>query len=192
MTDGAAVARRFALDPALVEELLLDFQAFGRVERVGFADLTGWSLTAAGRHEDERLLATELDETGTRADVTQAYEAFRTLNGRLLTLITKWQLRPTLRDELAANDHSDWAWDEDVLKGLARVGRLLEPQGAQLAKALARFDGYPARFTAALDRVDQGDRRWVDQTKIDSCHTVWFELHEDLLATLGIDRGTAA
>jgi hypothetical protein len=24
---------------------------------------------------------------------------------------------------------------------------------------------------------------------IDSCHTVWFELHEDLLATLNIERG---
>jgi len=32
-------------------------------------------------------------------------------------------------------------------------------------------------------------RRWVDAIGIDSCHTVWFQLHEDLLATLGIPRG---
>jgi hypothetical protein len=25
----------------------------------------------------------------------------------------------------------------------------------------------------------------------DSCHTVWMELHEDLLATLGLERGTS-
>ncbi|MDQ1375434.1 MAG: hypothetical protein QOJ09_2772, partial [Actinomycetota bacterium] len=25
---------------------------------------------------------------------------------------------------------------------------------------------------------------------IDSYHTVWFELHEDLLSTLGIERGS--
>ncbi|MEK8226978.1 hypothetical protein NKG05_14185 [Oerskovia sp. M15] len=31
---------------------------------------------------------------------------------------------------------------------------------------------------------------WVDRTDVDSCHRVWFELHEDLVATLGIDRGT--
>jgi hypothetical protein len=24
---------------------------------------------------------------------------------------------------------------------------------------------------------------------VDSCHTVWMELHEDLMATLGIQRG---
>jgi len=25
---------------------------------------------------------------------------------------------------------------------------------------------------------------------MDSCHTVWMELHEDLLATLGLERGS--
>ena len=36
-----------------------------------------------------------------------------------------------------------------------------------------------------------GRRKWVDEPKIDSCHTVWFELREDLhlLATLGLERG---
>jgi hypothetical protein len=29
----------------------------------------------------------------------------------------------------------------------------------------------------------------VDSPLIDSFHTVWFELHEHLLATLGIERG---
>jgi hypothetical protein len=40
-----------------------------------------------------------------------------------------------------------------------------------------------------LRRVDRGERRWVDAPRIDSCHTVWFELHEDLLASLGLERG---
>ncbi len=55
--------------------------------------------------------------------------------------------------------------------------------------ALQRFDGYADRFTAALERVLHGNRAWVDQTGIDSCHTVWIELHEDLLSTLGLERG---
>jgi hypothetical protein len=32
----------------------------------------------------------------------------------------------------------------------------------------------------------------VDRTDVDSCHRVWFELHEDLVATLGIDRRTSS
>jgi hypothetical protein len=37
-----------------------------------------------------------------------------------------------------------------------------------------------------------GDRPWVDGSDRDSCHTVWFQLHEDLLATLGLRRGDEA
>lgn len=38
------------------------------------------------------------------------------------------------------------------------------------------------RLAAELGRVDGHDR--------DSCHIVWIQFHEDLLATLGIPRGT--
>ena len=56
--------------------------------------------------------------------------------------------------------------------------------------SLHRFAGYPERYSAALDRVDRGERAWVAQPTIESCHTVWMELHEDLLATLGLERGS--
>jgi hypothetical protein len=55
---------------------------------------------------------------------------------------------------------------------------------------LARFRGYDDRFTAALARVEQGELTWVARPRVDSCHTVWMELHEDLIATLGIRRGS--
>ena len=58
-----------------------------------------------------------------------------------------------------------------------------------LSLALPRFAGSSERYAAALDRAARGEHAWVAQPKIDSCHTVWMELHEDLLATLGLDRG---
>ena len=67
-----------------------------------------------------------------------------------------------------------------------RLGSL----GQQLAAALERFSGYSERYSAALAKVDRGERAWVDQARADSCHTVWMELHEDLLATLGLGRGS--
>jgi hypothetical protein len=42
----------------------------------------------------------------------------------------------------------------------------------------------------ALERTRAGDADWFTKPTIDSYHTVWFELHENLLATLGIERGT--
>lgn len=44
-------------------------------------------------------------------------------------------------------------------------------------------------FAAARTRAEAGERAFVDRTDVGSCHRVWFELHEDLIATLGIDRG---
>lgn len=80
--------------------------------------------------------------------------------------------------------------DERALGTLASLGRALAGLGGELAGRLARFDGYAARYAAALGRVDRGERRWVDSPEVDSCHTVWVQLHEDLLATLGLARGS--
>jgi hypothetical protein len=37
-----------------------------------------------------------------------------------------------------------------------------------------------------------GAREWFTRPVIDSYHTVWFELHEDLLSTLGLARASEA
>ena len=68
--------------------------------------------------------------------------------------------------------------------------RRLGPLCAELTAALERFAGYDERYAAALARAEAGQLRWVDGTGVDSCHTVWIQLHEDLLSTLGIDRST--
>src|SRR5512133_723224 len=73
MADATAVARRFQLDPDVSEELLLDFEANGWIQRVQFADISGWALTDAGRAEDERRLGAELDQCGARSTVVTAY-----------------------------------------------------------------------------------------------------------------------
>ena len=190
MADTAAVAERFALDRVLVEDLLLDYEAFGWVSRVHLADVDGWALRAAGRIENERRLAAELDQTGTRSEIIAAHEAFLGLNSRFLAAVTSWQVRPIPTDPLAANDHSDAFWDKQVLDDLHVLARGLRPVGEHLTATLERFAGYPERYAVALDRVDRGERFWVAQPKIDSCHTVWMELHEDLLATLGLERGS--
>jgi hypothetical protein len=189
MADAVTAAARFELDPELVHELLLDFEAFGWVSRVRFADVEGWALTSRGRAEDERRLAAELDKTGTRSDVVAAHDAFVVLNSRFLAAITNWQIRPEPADPMAANDHSDARWDERVLHDLGHLRTELEPVSEQLMSALQRFAGYTERYASALDKATDGERAWVSQPTIDSCHTVWMELHEDLLATLGLERG---
>jgi hypothetical protein len=183
------IAGRFRLDAAEVGELLLDYEARGWVRHHEFAGSAGWSLTDAGRAENERRLAAELDRAGARGTVAGVHAAFVPLNRRLGTACTNWQIRPTRADPMAFNDHTDWPWDEQVLRTLASVGRSFGELCGRLVECLARFDGYLARFTDALGNVDRGQRAWVDGPDRESCHIVWIQFHEDLLATLGIPRG---
>jgi hypothetical protein len=190
LADEAEVASRFDLDRPETDELLLDYEAYGWVTRSDFAGTTGWSMTAAGRQEDERRLADELHATRALEAVHDAYRDFLPYNARLLKACTDWQLRPTRTDPLAANDHSDIRWDQHVLAELATLGDELAALGAVLGTRLERFQGYDRRFHTALTRALNGEPAWVTRPRADSCHTVWMELHEDLLATLGVERGS--
>lgn len=187
--DAPAIARRFELDPDQVEEHLLDAQAHGWVTHAAFAGTQGWSLTERGRAENERRLATELEPPDSEV-VRETYRHFLPLNASLLRACTDWQLKPTPDGRLMPNDHADPSWDAHVIHVLTGLGQALAPLIDRLTDVLVRFGGYDTRFTTALARVRDGDGAWVDRTDIDSCHRVWFELHEDLIATLGIDRRT--
>ncbi|MFF2780816.1 transcriptional regulator [Streptomyces sp. NPDC058052] len=189
MTTEAEAAARFGLDVDTVGELLLDLQAYGRVGRSSFAGTSGWSLTDAGRAEGERLLAEELAGSGYGPFVRERYETFLAYNARCLTACTDWQLRPDGSGRLAVNTHGDPVWDARILDELTVLGGVLDTLSAELGIRLLRLAGYGERFSAALARVRRGEFSWVDRPRADSCHTVWMELHEDLLATLGIARG---
>jgi hypothetical protein len=190
VADEVGVAGRFGLERGVTAELLLDFQAFGWIGWSEFAGSGGWSLTDAGRVENERQLADELDQAGGREVVQGVYEEFLPLNERLQRICTDWQIRPTATDALAFNDHSDPDWDRRVVDELSALAQTLHTVSARIGAVLDRLQGYDTRFAAALDRVRAGDGAWVDRTGADSCHTIWFELHEDLIATLGLTRAT--
>lgn len=76
-----------------------------------------------------------------------------------------------------------------MLRTLQSIGRRLVPLEEELTGQLSRFEGYSERYDTATARAWAGRREWVDGVGIDSCHVVWMELHEDLLATLGLQRG---
>ncbi|GAA1606515.1 MULTISPECIES: transcriptional regulator [Kribbella] len=176
--DTRAVAGRFDLDVSETQAALEDAQARDWTTYSSFAGTSGWSLTEDGRAENERLLKTE---GGTEA-VQEVYDEFLPLNALLQQACTDWQLKPTDEDPLAANDHEDPAWDAGVLDELRVLNAQLAPLNRRLTEVLPRFQGYDLRFSRALQN------QWIDRSDVDSCHRVWFELHEDLLATLGLTR----
>jgi hypothetical protein len=151
--------------------------------------LAGWSLTPAGRVEGAGRLADELAATGARQAVTAAYHQFLARNQRFLQVCTDWQMHPAAPGSAPRlNDHGDPAYDQGVIGGLRAIDGDIRLVCTDLAHALARFGHYGERFGRALRHVEAGDGDWFTRPVLDSYHTIWFELHEDLLATLGIER----
>ena len=150
-----------------------------------------YMLTPAGRAWlDERYPEAF---AGFRSDpeATAAYERFERVNRELLSLFTDWQMVPSAGGERLPNDHSDERYDHAIID---RLG----VQHERAEKVLDRFAGleqrlaiYRTRLDDAYDRVLAGKHDYVSAPRIDSYHTVWFELHEDLLRMLGREREEA-
>jgi hypothetical protein len=190
--ETAALAERLAVMGIAVDDvhvLLSRLELAGLVERRD-GTFPGWRLTADGRAEGERLLAVEVDTLGVRRPLTDAYDRFVALNGPLLRVCTDWQLRDADPAAPVVNDHRDEAFDRAVIDRLGGINDRALPVCDTLARHLGRFSMYRTRFTHAMDRIRAGDLTAVDTPLVDSYHSIWFELHDHLLATLGRDRAS--
>ena len=119
--------------------------------------------------------------------LTAAYERFEKVNTDLLALFTDWQTVPTGTTRVP-NDHHDKDYDRRIIDRLGDLHERAERVVGRCAEAQPRLGRYLERLEAAYDRVLAGDIDWVSGVRIDSYHTVWFELHEDLLRMLGRTR----
>jgi hypothetical protein len=148
--------------------------------------VSGWGLTSAGRARLAELAAADLDNQA-RARVDDCYRRFLPLNRGMLAACTDWQVRE-VDGSRVLNDHADAAYDADVLDRIFALHDEAGPLLCDLADAAPRFATYRPRLANAVARVRAGEYDWLVQPGIDSYHSIWFELHEDLLTTLGIER----
>ncbi len=186
MADTEGVAQDAGLLEDQAAAVLDELAEQGQVRYLDGKRAHGWMLLGPGRAEGERLVAAEIEEAGVRPRIHEEYESFLVLDPELKAVCTDFQMR----DSQTLNDHSDPEYDGAVIARLAEIDRGVQPVIARLADALDRFGHYGGRLGAALNRVMDGDIDWFTKPSVDSYHEVWFELHEDLLVTLGLDRET--
>ncbi|OJZ68899.1 MarR family transcriptional regulator [Mycobacterium paraffinicum] len=163
------------------------------VERLTAAGLLADGATVRITPGGRDRLAALLDEERRgvdRAAIAAAYDDFRSVNADFKALLTDWQLKGGPRG--TPNAHDDAAYDAAVLARLddvhARVLPIIDSVGAQLP----RLNSYASKLIAALNKVRDGDTAWLTRPLIDSYHTVWFELHEELISAVGLTREEAA
>jgi hypothetical protein len=140
----------------------------------GLASAQGeyFMATPKGLERDAEHSRTRLGD-GAAALATIYDERFLPVNGRFKTLATAWQERGEQIEliEEAADVH-------DVVTAILA-------DAAQYAPHLAR---YSERLDASMQDFLGGDGAALTAAVGVSYHNTWFELHEDLIATLGRSR----
>jgi pyruvate,orthophosphate dikinase len=128
-------------------------------------------LAPAARERLEELLAEE--RAGLDHDEVQAlYDEFTVVNADFKTLAHDWQA----------------SHQQSVLDRLPDIHARVTPVVDRLGERVPRLAPYSTRLQTALARVEAGDSDWLLKPLIDSYHTVWFELHEELISVCGLTR----
>lgn len=168
-----------ALVPEAAQDLLDQLTEAGYV-----AETNGrYKLTQDGKARLEGLLADE--RAGIDGDaILTAYHEFDGFNAEFKQLVTDWQLV----DGTTPNDHSDSEYDAKIVSRLADLHERFLPFMTRLVAVAPRLAAYPDRFSRALSKVQGGDHSWLAKPLADSYHTVWFELHEDLIGLANLSR----
>jgi len=165
---SAAAAHAAGVTLADARACLADAVTTGLVR----GDDDGFTLTATGRAELGALLARERRDRGA---LEARYDDFVATDGRLKAQIAAWQLAVVAAAAAALGE-------------LRAVAGEAVAVAERLAAVLPRLAPYARRLAAAADALARGDTRFVASPRVDSLHQVWFELHEDLLVTLGRER----
>jgi len=144
-------------------------------------------LTRAGQEHLNALLAEERARTDPAA-VVALYEEFCVLNAELKQIMTAWQVK----GDGAPNDHLDTDYDAVVLQRLSELHGRADPLIRRLPQLAPRLAAYPVRLARAHARIAAGDHGYIARIIIDSYHTVWFELHKELISLAGLNHAAEA
>jgi hypothetical protein len=145
-------------------------------------------ITPAGRELLDAAYPRECAELRADPAIVAAFERFESgVNKQVLELTTDWQTIE-VNGERVPNYHSDAGYDEKLLDRLGathdKTAKVLEP----LLEADARLPRFLDRLERALVRAEGGDKDYVSGARVDSYHTVWFQMHEHLLRLMGWER----
>ena len=144
-------------------------------------------LTPLARVALEGSYSRHFDDLRADEKFIAAYEDFERINVQLKALITDWQTI-SVGGERIANDHSNKAHDAAAIDRLGDLHERADRIFERLAAAHPRLAFYRERLLSALEKAEDGAIEWVSDAKIESYHTLWFELHEDLLRMAGRQR----
>lgn len=146
----------------------------------------GLQITPQGRFWLQAYL--DRERAGVDGAATdRLYRQFMQRDDRFKRLITDWQMR-TIDGRQILNDHADAAYDASVRERLCGFHGETKPLIEEICAAAARLKRFSSRFARAAAAAAAGDGSMIASPLKDSYHTVWFELHEELMHLSGRSR----
>jgi pyruvate,orthophosphate dikinase len=141
-----------------------------------FTQGSSLAATAAGRDRIAADVAEVVARHGPR--FAGLLDRFQRPDRELKQIVTAYQLGPDGPDGAA----------------IRRIHEMITGEATAIISAAAavvpRLERYGARLDAALAQLASGDARYLAHPAVDSIHTIWFELHEELIRLAGTDRAT--
>ena len=189
---GALLVKGYAAAEAVAASLLVSPDAAGealdRLVDEGLAEPAAGSfrLTAGGKAVARERIAAAAAAWGPE-NAEAALDAFLALDRHMKETVTAWQMRE-VDGTPVINDHTDAAYDARVLADLATLHADADAWLAPLVAGLPRLAAYRERLARANAAAQAGDGRFVASPRVDSYHSAWFELHEDLILLAGRNR----
>jgi len=147
-------------------------------------------LSDAGNARASALTEADRQHWG-RAAAAGALDAFLPVDARVKETITAWQLKDVDGQQIL-NDHADAGYDASVLARLQALHAEVSQWLTALPDGAGRLSGYAARLDRAAAAAADGDHRFLSSPRVDSYHSVWFELHEELIRLAGRSRSEEA
>jgi pyruvate,orthophosphate dikinase len=185
----AIAIKGFATPDGLADALLSTPDVVGpivvQLSIDGLVDTTAgaYRVTDSGRARAAQLLQAERERLGSEG-AAAALDAFVALDARTKEIVTAWQMR----DSQTLNDHRDADYDAAVLERLAALNADAVAWIKPIEASNPRLANYRQRLDRALEQATAGDVRFVASPRVDSYHSAWFELHEDLIRLAGRTR----
>jgi len=143
-------------------------------------------LTESGRARLSELLSAE-QKALERDDLAALYGEFLRLDAELKSAITDYQTAHG-RGAVGPGGGKERLGEAALQVRLEAVHGQALSLLERIAAGRPRFATYARRLERAFSGIREGKREFVAAASVDSYHTIWFELHEDLLTTMGKER----
>jgi pyruvate,orthophosphate dikinase len=180
------IATAFAATPEEMSSVL------DKMKVDGLAGLSGgmFRLTPDATGVAHGLIAGDRQRWGAEK-ATGALDSFLPLDLRMKVIVTAWQMRE-VDGQQVLNDHSDGVYDASILADFDSLHRDVAAWIGPLSSGLPRLGAYEVRLERAASLVRAGDHLYIASPRVDSYHSIWFELHEDLILLAGRTRADEA